>query len=171
MSKNLVYLLGALLLSVIVSSSTSEAATLKCKKAKGAWAKGSCAYAHSKDPEGWVRAKASLDTETGVVDMRFVVETDSTASGPCGKMTVVLRDESGRDLATVKMNKKVCRGGKPPGKAARTDFTFQKAVPMHVARATKDVVVLVEKAGKRIRLWDIPLSVVEDGIKVAVAVL
>lgn len=169
MSKISTCVVGVIVATVALAS-TSEAAIVKCEKAKGARARGSCAYAHSKDPEGWVRAYASLNTETGVVSMRFGLETDSTATGPCGRMSVLLRGDDGRDLASVKMDKKVCRGGKPPGKAARTDFTFQKAVPMKIAKQTTQVVVLVEKAGKRVRLWDIPLSVVKDAVTLGVSI-
>jgi hypothetical protein len=156
-------------IAVLATSTVAHADTLPCQPSGGAWSRGHCSYVHSRNPEGWVRGSASVARDTGIVTMKLQLETDSTTHGPCGRMSVILRDTSGADLATLKVEEKVCRGGKSPGRAERSDFTFQKAVPLAVAEKTTQVIVLTEKAGRHFGFWGIPLSVIEDAIKLFVA--
>ena len=102
--------------------------------------------------------------------MHFQLETDSTTHGPCGKMHIVLRNAACKDLANLGMKKQLCRGGKPPGKAAKTTWTTQAYVPMETASQVASVHVAVSKTGRVGRLWNISLGDLKDAIEVVVLV-
>ena len=138
-------------------------AIIKTPKAKGAWSRGYSAVKHSKDPEGWLRGSASLDTETNVLTMKLQLETDSTASGPKGFLTVNLLDESNKTIGKVTTGT-VWVGGKPPGKAKSKNFKFAKAVPAKLAKGTRSLTVKMTQKGKKTQLWGVPLK---DVIKAA----
>ena len=144
----------------------------RAKRKKGR-ARGYCAFAHSKNPEGWLRGSASLDRDTGILSMKMQIETDSTASAPRGKMKVTLFDADGALVSTVRMGKSAYRGGKPPGKAARTTFRFKAKIPKKHARRVETVKVKVARTGKYTRVFNIKLKdfikILEDAVEVIVA--
>jgi hypothetical protein len=145
-------------------------ATIKTPKATGAWARGYSAVKHSKDPEGWLRGSASLDTETGELAMKLQLETDSTASGPRGFLTVHLRDESNKVIGSVTTGT-VWIGGKPPGKAKRKNFKFAKKLPAKLAKATASVSARMTQKGKKVQLWSVPLKDVIEAAEKAIVII
>jgi hypothetical protein len=68
-------------------------------------------------PESWVRGSAKLDPASGRLGVDLQLETDSTTAGPKGKLSIEIRGDRGRLLATVESSE-VGMGGKPPGTAA-----------------------------------------------------
>jgi hypothetical protein len=68
-------------------------------------------------PESWVRGSAKLDPASGRLGVDLQLETDSTTAGPKGKLSIEIRGDGGRLLATVESSE-VGMGGKPPGTAA-----------------------------------------------------
>ena len=97
-----------------------------------------------------------MEQKTGHVTIVIYLETDDTLKGPCGKAEVILRDTNGAALATLMMDKDLCRGGKKPGRAVDVAKTYQvtKVVPFDVARKTTTLLVVAHKTtSNHIGLW------------------
>ena len=144
---------------------------IRSKKSGHPFARGHSAVLHVRDPEGWVRGKASLDRNSGRLTMTLGLETDSVASGVRGRMSVYVFDDAGNEIATVKMGKDVGIPGKAPGKSRSEDFTMRRRIPRDVAARATSVEVDVDFTGKQFGLFGVDLDVIADAIKVLVAVL
>jgi hypothetical protein len=161
-------------LLVVSGSSAASAQVLDCTKnndpaTNGPFGEGYCAVIHRKDIEGWVRTRASLDQATGVLTVTMKLSTDSNAAGPCGRMTVTVRDAAGKDLASIKSQDKVCIPGKGPDtnfRARDKIVTAQHQLPDATAKAAKSIVVTSNFDGTDNRFWGIDLG---DVIKIVVA--
>lgn len=115
---------------------------------------------------GWVRGKASLDTETGALTMVLGLETDSTTDGVRGRMSVRVYDDAGVEIARVAMKHDMGIPGKAPGKARIEKFTMVRSLPVAVARRAARLDVAVRYSGKQFGLWGIPFEVVVKAIEI-----
>jgi hypothetical protein len=160
----------AVLLATIVSGLAPDALadTIKCVPSGDQVAGGQCSFVHRARPESWVRGSAALDTSSGVVNLTLQLATDSKTAGPCGKLTVFLRDGQGNDLVQITMGRAVCQGGKATETMAIKDFQLQKAVPLAIAQRTKAVVVSLEYSGWHLGAWNVSLQDVASAIEMLV---
>lgn len=142
-------------------------AVIKTPPSTHARANGYSAVKHSKNPEGWLRGSAALDKTTAVLTMRIQLETDSVASGPKGFITIDLQNDSKETIGTVKTGNVWC-GGKPPGKARRRNFRFEKKLPARLASATQHLEAKMTQTGKKVQLWSVSLK---DAIEAAAAAI
>lgn len=130
------------------------------------FARGHSTVFHVSDPEGWVRGKASLVTETGDLTMVLGLETDSVAFGVRGRLKVRVFDSKSVEKAVIKMGQDIGIPGKSPGGARIEEFTLTKRIPADVAARAVALDVEVEFTGKQFGLFGIPLSAVVDAITV-----
>jgi hypothetical protein len=142
--------------------------TIKCVPSGDHVAGGQCSFVHRARPESWVRGSAALDTSTGVLNLSLQLATDSKTAGPCGKLTVILRDGQGNDLVQVTMGRAVCRGGLATETAAIKDYQLQKTVPQALAQRTKAVMVTLEYSGLQLGAWNVSLQDVANAIRTLV---
>jgi hypothetical protein len=110
------------LLSIVLSGTPAPAQVIGCEQSQEPFANGFCARTHTnqKRAKGWVRGKAEFNTSSGDIHIWMQLETDSVLAGPCGKVAVDLLAADGSVIATA-WTGEACRGGKPPGKAVRSD--------------------------------------------------
>lgn len=136
------------------------------------FARGHSAVFHVTDPEGWVRGRASLVTDTGDLTMVLGLETDSVAAGVRGRLKVRLFDNS-VEIAVIKMDRDVGIPGKAPGRARIEEFTLAKRIPSDVASRATGIDVEVEFTGKQFGIFglDVPLNVIIDAIRILIAAL
>jgi hypothetical protein len=146
------------------------AAEIKSPVSHAERAEGYSAVAHQKDPESWLRGRASLDTTTGAITIETDLETDSTTAGPKGRVSVTLRDAKGAALATVNVGE-IGRGGKKPGVAEHTRAKGKASVPPAIAARAASVDVTATITGKETRLFNIPLKDVINAAVIVVKIL
>ena len=160
----------AVLLASIVSvwAPGAMADTIKCVPSGDQVAGGQCSFVQRAMPESWVRGSAALDTSTGVLSLSLQLATASKTAGPCGKLTVMLRDSQGNDLVQVTMGRAVCLGGKSTETAAVKNFQLQKTVPQALAQQTKAVVVTLEYSGVQLGAWNVNLQEIANAIRMLV---
>jgi hypothetical protein len=117
----------------------------------------------------WVRAKASLITESG--DLRIVLglETDRLDFGPKGRAWVRLLDASGVELARVQMEQPIGIPGKAPGKARIEEFSLSVAVSAAIASRTASLAVSVTYDGKQFAPFGLPIEDIAQAIAVIVS--
>ena len=127
------------------------------------WARGMSDFAHSSDPESWVRGAASVDRSSGIISHTLQLETDSVSHGPRGQMTVTVYDAADRKLAETKVEAGM--GGKPPGRAVIRNFTGQKQIPLNIAEAAQRVAVDVQHTGRQLGLFGIDFGDILNAIK------
>lgn len=132
------------------------------------FARGHSAVFHVTDPEGWVRGRASLVTNTGELTMVLGLETDSVAFGVRGTLKVRLFDDRSVEIAVIKMNQDIGIPGKAPGRARIEEFTLTKRIPADVAARAVALDVEVEFTGKQFGIFGIPISAVIDAISVLI---
>jgi hypothetical protein len=158
------------LLAMFVSllAPNAIANTIKCAPSADISAGGYCSCIHQSRPESWVRGSATLETSTGVLNLDLQLATDSKTAGPCGKLTVVLRDGQGSDLVRVTMGRAICHGGKATEAAATQDFRLPKTVPLALAQRTKAVVITLEYSRWHLGAWNVNLQEIVDAIRMLV---
>jgi hypothetical protein len=146
--------------------------SVACAVSGDPFARGGCGLAHSTSPEGWVRAGASLNHATGVVDAWIELESDSTTEGPCGNASITLRDANHKDLAVVTLSKDVCRGGKNTPHADQNLVRAGKqiVVPYGIAQKTTEVIVTTNVNGKQFQILGISGSTVIDALNLVITV-
>lgn len=106
------------------------------------------------NPESWIRASAKLDKKTSKLVLSLQLETDSTIAGPKGRASVVFRDATGNELASM-VTGEVGVGGKPPGKAVSKNFVKEYPVPQAVVSKTASLDAAVECTGSAVAFWGI----------------
>jgi len=156
----------AILVSFLTPSALAD--TIKCVPSGDPSAGGYCSCIRQSRPESWVRGSATLDTSTGVLNLALQLATASKTAGPCGKLTVVLRDGQGSDLVRVTMGRAVCQGGRAREAAASQDFHLTKTVPQALAQRTKAVVITLEYSGWHLGAWNVNLQEIADAIRMLV---
>jgi hypothetical protein len=159
-------LLLVILVSVLAPSANAD--TIKCVPSADPSAGGYCSFIHQSRPESWVRGSATLDTSTGVLNLALQLTTNSKTAGPCGKLTVVLRDSQGSDLVRVTMGRAVCQGGRATEPAASQDFSLPKTVPLALAQRTKTVVITLAYSGWHLGAWNVNLQAIVEAIQMLV---
>jgi hypothetical protein len=106
------------------------------------------------DPESWVHGSATLDTASGRLGVDLQLETDSTAAGPKGKLSVEIRGDGGRVIATVESNE-VGIGGKPPGHAVSRTYSASVQLREYVAKHAAQLTIHAACTGSVQRLYGI----------------
>lgn len=115
----------------------------------------SCSLTHAKQGslvEGWVRGWAKFDRSSATVEIVEELETDSTQTGPCGRVNVQLLSK-GKTIVNVDMGQDECINGKPPGKAVAKDFTFDKTILPSEAAQVDEVLVTTQWHGYHVGPW------------------
>jgi hypothetical protein len=141
--------------------------TLHTTPSHHSFARGCSSLIHIQ-PEGWVRAKASFDTDTGEMRMTLGLETDVVDQGPMGRATAAIYDAKHRLLATLEMGEPA----KLPGKALwgpRIDwFESVRRVPPDVAIRATSIEVRAEHVGQYRELFGINLAALEPASRLLV---
>ena len=135
------------------------------------FARGHSAVFHVTDPEGWVRGRASLVTDTGELTMVLGLETDSVLEGVRGRMKVRLYDSSNVEIAVIRMDRDIGIPGKAPGRARIEEFTLTRRIATDVSSRATGIDAEVEFTGKQFGIPGVPLDVVIDAIRILIAVL
>jgi hypothetical protein len=160
-----------LLLSLLGAPALAD--VIECAEGHEPFTNGFCARAHSKPmgAEGWVRGKANLNRDTGDVHIFMQLETDSVAAGPCGKIAADFLEEDGTVLATITTGE-ACRGGKPPGKAVRSDAHSNQphAIPVAVAKKVTKIVVRPTVTGIKKGLFGLTILGFLDPAKIEIKI-
>jgi len=157
-------------LFAIGMAQVGSADELECKRKTRGRYKNYCGGVHSTDPEGWLRGFAALDRSNGKVRLTFQIETDSTASAPKGRMAARFLDASGATVKTIKMGKDAYRGGKPPGKAAKSTYRMKTSIPVADAQRVDSITVDVEQTGKYTRVFNIKADVLLKALELALQI-
>jgi hypothetical protein len=131
-------------------------------------ANGLTAFAHSTDPESWVRGWAAVDRGNGLITYKMQLETDSVRQGPKGKVVVRLYDSGNTELVRTEIEAGM--GGKPPGRAVRRDFSAQRTIPVSIAQRVTRVDVTAEHLGGQNGLFGIDFNDVLNAIKLIILV-
>jgi len=142
---------------------------LRSSKLDHAFARGHSALRHVKNPEGWVRGKAVLDTQTGNLEMVLGLETDSTSHGVRGRMSVRIFDAKGVEVAYAEMTKPLGIPGKEPGPSRIEEFSIRRSIPLEAARRAAKLKVSVTYDGAQFGIWGIPLKDVVKAVKIVIA--
>ena len=145
-------------------ATSAHADSLRCKASDEPGADHYCDVNREDHSQGWVRARARLDRETGKLAIETQLDTDNLLEGPCMKARIVLRDDTGAALGTVAMDKAVCRAGKAPGKHQHSNYTFTRQVPVEIARRTASLDVQAIAAGHASTLPKITIADVAKAI-------
>jgi hypothetical protein len=106
------------------------------------------------NPESWVRGSATLDTASGRLGVDLQLETDSTAAGPKGKLSVEIRGDGGRVIARVESTE-VGIGGKPPGHAVSRTYSASVQLREYVAKRAAQLTIHAACTGSVQRLYGI----------------
>jgi hypothetical protein len=122
------------------------------------------------NPESWIRGSASLDKNSGILNVQVQAETDSTTAGPKGKVLVAVRDSGGHDLADVQSDE-FGRGGKPPGRAVNSIANKATSLPHSVASRATSLYVVAQCTGTINQIWGISGDQLSGALKVVVTAL
>lgn len=90
------------------------------------------------DPESWVRGSATLDTASGRLGVDLELETDSTAAGPKGRLSIDILGEGGKLLATVESTE-VGIGGMEATYSGVSSFIYPSSIQLREYLAKRAV--------------------------------
>lgn len=161
----------ALLFVAFVSLGQDAVAdNLKCVPSKEQWTRGYCSRAPDDKMKGIVRSQADLEPASGEVTLMIQYESDDMTEGPCGWARAILLDKDGKNVASLRMDKEGCIGGKPPGEALIVTERYTKIVDKDVISRTVAIKTETFKTRKIIRVWNISLDDALKDIKLILSV-